>query len=217
MYKKNICFALFFIFIFSLSQSSAFSEKKEIQLVKPDRNGGIPLMSALNKRNSSRSFSEKKLSDQVLSNILWAAYGINRVESGKRTAPSAMDKQEIDIYAAMESGLYKYNASVHSLELISAKDVRSLTGQQGFVKKAPLNLIFVADMSKVAGGTTEEKLLYAGADTGFIGENVYLYCASEGLGTVIRAYIDKNALGKALNLKENQMIILSQTVGYPGK
>ena len=217
MYKKNICYALFFIFIFSLSQSGAFSEKKEIQLVKPDRNGGIPLMSALNKRNSSRSFSEKKLSDQVLSNILWAAYGINRVESGKRTAPSAMDKQEIDIYAAMESGLYKYNASGHSLELISAKDVRSLTGQQGFVKKAPLNLIFVADMSKVAGGTTEEKLLYAGADTGFIGENVYLYCASEGLGTVIRAYIDKNALGKAMNLKENQMIILSQTVGYPGK
>ncbi len=216
--NKNFIFYVFvFTLVFSLSRDAAFPGEKEIKLVGPDRTGGIPLMEAINKRKSSRSFSDKQLPDKVLSNIFWAAFGINRTDSGKRTAPSAMDKQEIDIYAAMESGLYKYNAAKHSLELIAAKDIRLLTGRQGFVKNAPLNLIYVADMSKVSGGTPEEKFLYAGADTGFIGENVYLYCASEGLAVVIRAYIDKDALGKAMNLKSNHMIILSQTVGFPGK
>ena len=215
--KKFISCLFSLIIILFLSSTSSYPEDKEIKLVKPDRTGGIQLMAALNKRASSRSFSKNPLSEQVLSNILWAADGINRADSGKRTAPSAMDKQEIEIYAAMENGLYKYNAAKHSLELISGIDVRPLTGKQGFVKDAPLNLIYVADMSKVAGGNREEKLLYAGSDTGFISENVYLYCASEGLATVVRAYIEKDQLGKAMNLKESQMIILSQTVGYPGK
>jgi SagB-type dehydrogenase family enzyme len=217
MHKKTRCYSCIILLVFIISSKGVFSEKKVMQLVKHEREGGITLMSALNKRSSSRSFSDKQIPDRVLSNMLWAACGINRAESGKRTAPSAMDKQEIEIYAAMKDGLYKYNAAGHTLELVVSKDIRHLTGQQGFVKNAPVNLIYVADMSKVAGGTDEEKLLYAGTDTGFIGENVYLYCASEGLATVIRAYIDKKALGKAMNLKDGRMIILSQTVGYPGK
>jgi len=217
MNKKVIGYFLSFMIIFFISQNRSYPAGKDIQLVKPDKTGGIPVMMALSKRESSRSFSQKKLSDQVLSNILWAANGINRKGSDKRTAPSAMNNKEIEIFAAMESGLYKYNVSKHSLELVVEKDIRPLTGEQGFVKDAPLDLVYVADMSKVAGGTREEKILYAGADTGFIGENVYLYCASEGLATVIRGYIEKEVLGKAMNLKKNQMIILSQTVGYADK
>lgn len=216
MNRKLNSYIIVMVLIFLSGQNGSFSAGKEIQLLKPDRTGGIPVMAAINKRESSRSFAAKNISDQVLSNLLWAACGINRSDSGKRTAPSAMNKQEIDIFAAMDNGLYKYNAVRHSLELVSSKDIRSLTGLQNFVKDAPLTMIYVADMSKVAGETQDDKLIYAGADTGFIGENVYLYCASEGLAVVIRAYIDKGALGKAMNLKENQMIILAQTVGYPG-
>lgn len=190
---------------------------KTIKLLKPDTKGGIPLMEAISKRGSSRSFSDKALSDQTLSNLLWAAYGINRKDSKKRTAPSAMDKQEIDVYAALKDGMYRYNAKEHQLEQVSDKDLRALTGKQGFVKDAVLNLVYVADMKKAAGESSEDKLIYAGADAGFIGENVYLFCASEGLATVIRAYIDKEALAKAMNLKSDQKIILSQSVGYPAK
>jgi len=217
MSSKSICSVLILSLVLVVSSSIVFSAEKDIKLVSPDKTGGIPLMSALNNRHTSRSFSNKQLSDQIVSNILWSAFGTNRSDKGKRTAPSAMNKQEIEIFVSMQSGLYKYNAGKHSLELIEAKDLRTLAGLQGFVKDAPLNLIYVADMSKTGGKTKEDKMFYAGADTGFIGENVYLYCASEGLSTVIRANIDKNALGKAMHLKDDEMITLSQTVGYPGK
>jgi SagB-type dehydrogenase family enzyme len=174
-------------------------------------------MNALARRQSSRSFSVRPLTDQVLSNLLWAADGVNRPDSGKRTAPSALNKQEIDLYVALEEGFYLYNAKKHVLSLILDKDIRPLTGRQGFVNKAALNIVYVADMVAAAGLNREDKVLYAAADTGFIGQNVYLFCASEGLATVIRGLIDKDALGKAMNLKSSQMIILSQTVGYPEK
>ncbi len=194
---------------------NACTADKVIKLVKPDTTGGMPLMEALNKRQSSRKFSGKDLSDQELSNLLWAADGINRSDSGKRTAPTAMDKQEISVYVAMKDGMYLYNAKKHQLELVVDKDLRSLTGKQKFVNDAPLNLVYVADMKKSAGDTDEEKLIYSGADAAFIGQNVYLYCASAGLNTVIRAYIDKDTLAKAMNLDSNKKIILAQTVGYP--
>jgi SagB-type dehydrogenase family enzyme len=196
---------------------ASFAARKEIKLLKPVVTGGMPLMTALNKRQSSRSFSQQKLPDQVLSNLLWAADGINRPDSGKRTAPTAMNNQEIAVYVALEEGMYLYNAKKHSLELVVDKDLRPLTGKQGFVNKAALNLVYVADISKAAGFNREDKLVYAAADTGFIGQNVYLFCASEGLSTVIRGWIDKDDLAKAMNLKSDQMIILSQTVGYPGR
>jgi SagB-type dehydrogenase family enzyme len=196
--------------------SPIFANRNEITLAKPDMKGGAPLMLALSRRQSSRSFSAKAIPDQVLSNLLWAANGINRSDAGKRTAPTAVNKQEVDIYVAMAEGLYLYNAKMHTLSPVVAKDLRALTGRQGYVQNAALNLIYVADMSRVAGNSREDKLLYAAADTGFIGQNVYLFCASEGLATVIRAFIDKETLGKAMNLKSSQMIILAQTVGYPG-
>ncbi len=215
--KKTIgLFAASFM-ILALSNQPLYPEaRKEIKLLPPSRTGGMPLMVALNKRQSSRTFSLKKLPDQVLSNLLWAAGGINRPESGKRTAPSAMNKQEIALYAVLEEGVYRYNPAGHSLELVLGRDIRPLTGRQAFVNKAALNLVYVADMSGAAGLTREEKLVYAGADAGFIGQNVYLFCASEGLSTVIRGFIDKEALGHAMKLKSSQEILLAQTVGYPG-
>jgi len=215
--KKIITASLVSLVILISFQPASSAARKEIKLVKPAQTGGMPLMNALARRQSSRSFAERPLPDQVLSNLLWAAAGVNRPDSGKRTAPSAMNKQEIDIYVAMKEGLYLYDAKKHALTLILDKDIRSLTGRQGFVNNAALNLVYVADMSSAAGLNHEDKLLYASADTGFIGQNVYLFCASEGLSTVIRGFIDKDALGKAMNLKSSQMIILSQTVGYPEK
>jgi SagB-type dehydrogenase family enzyme len=215
---KKIVISLFAVLLSLpvLFPVTSHAARNEIILAKPDTRGGAPLMTALSKRQSSRSFSKKAIPDKVLSNLLWAASGINRQESGKRTAPSAVNKQEVDIYVALEEGLYLFNAKTHSLSLAVAKDLRPLTGRQGFVQSAPLNLIYVADLSRTAGESREDKILYAAADTGFIGQNVYLFCASEGLATIIRAFIDKETLGKAMNLKSSQMIILSQTVVYPG-
>jgi SagB-type dehydrogenase family enzyme len=172
-------------------------------------------MEVLETRKSTREFSPDKLSPQVLSNLLWAAFGTNRPD-GRRTAPSASNRQEIEIYAATADGVYRYDAKAHRLEPVLDRDARAATGGQDFVATAPLNLIYVADLSKM-NGSMENKLFYAAANTGFIAENVYLFCASEGLGTVVRGSLDRNALAKTLKLTENQRIQLAQTVGYPKK
>ena len=148
--------------------------------------------------------------------MLWAANGINRPGSSKRTAPSAMNMQEIDIYVAKSDGLYIYDAASNILLPVISKDIRGLTGLQAFVKEAPLNLIYVADYSKMGGMQDKDKDFYAATDTGFISQNVYLYCASEGLATVVRGLIDKPTLREAMKLRPDQKIILTQTVGYPG-
>jgi len=170
-------------------------------------------MEALQKRMSSRSYSEKKPDMQMLSDLLWAANGINRKESGKRTAPTANDTRSMDVYVIMAEGTFLFNPEEHSLEPVTEKDLREFAGSQDFVKKAPLNLIYVSDYSKFKSGSDKE--LYSGAHAGFIGQNVYLFCASAGLNTVIRAYVDKDALKKEMNLKDDQHVILAQTVGFP--
>ena len=190
---------------------------KPIQLLKPQVDRGRPLMQVLKDRSSSRSFRSEKLPLQVISNLLWAAFGINRPDTGKRTAPSAVNWQEIDIYIAMAEGLYLYDAKTHILKPVLSADIRAMTGRQEFVKDAPVNLIYVADFSRMGTATKEDKDLYSAADTGFIGQNVYLYCASEGLATVVRGSIDRQALAKAMKLRPEQKIILAQSVGYPKK
>jgi nitroreductase len=186
-----------------------------ITLPSPRPEGGKPLMQALKDRMSIRTFSDEKLSLQTLSNLLWAAFGINRPD-GRRTAPSARNWQEIDIYLAAPDGLFLWDAQKNVLNPISTKDIRALTGTQTYVKEAGVDLVYVADYSKVSGGGAEQNLL-VGADTGFISQNVYLFCASEGLATVVRASIDRDALAKELKLKPEQKIILAQSVGYPKK
>ena len=199
-----------------ISVSSIFAgENKLVHLPEPQTDGGRPLMQVLKDRSSSRSFSSEKLSAQALSNLLWAAFGINRPDTGKRTAPSAMDRQEIDIYVATAEGVYLYEAKNNALKLIRPGDIRSLTGRQDFVEEALVNLIYVADFSKMGNAPKEDKELYSAADTGFISQNVYLYCASEGLVTVFRAWFDGPALTKELKLRPDQKVIFCQTVGYP--
>ena len=192
-------------------------ELKSVQLLEPQMDTGRPLMQVLKDRRSSREFSTEKLPNQMLSNMLWAAFGVNRPESGKRTAPSAVNWQKIDIYVATAYGLYLYDAKAHSLKPVLAQDIRALTGRQPFVQEAPINLVYVADFSRMGERKVDEKVFYSAADTGFISQNVYLYCASEGLATVVRGLIDRPALAKVMRLRPDQRIILAQTVGYPKK
>jgi nitroreductase len=201
-------------------------EPKPIQLLTPQPGGGSPLMQLLWKRKSSRQFSPEPLPVEVLSNLLWAGFGINRPD-GKRTAPSAMNCQDIDIYVILPDGLYLCDPKANQLKLLLAEDLRGLAGTQAYVKEAPVNLIYVSDYAKLGGkipdqvkifyGTTSLIDLLSGAHAGFISENVYLYCASEGLVTVIRAFIDIPALSKVMKLRPDQKIILAQSVGYPKK
>lgn len=188
---------------------------KPIELPAPATSGGMPLMQALKARHSTRDFSSRKLPLQMLSNLLWAAFGVNRPVSGKRTAPSAMNRQEVDIYVAMADGLYVYDARGDKLNPVLSDDVRSATGTQSFVGEAPVNLVYVADLAKEGGSSAEEIALYTGADTGVIAQNVYLFCASEGLGVVVRGSVNRTALAKTMKLRPDQKIILAQTVGYP--
>jgi SagB-type dehydrogenase family enzyme len=199
-----------------LCAGSGFAQDmKTVKLPEPDMKGGMPLMEALKERKTERAFAARQLSPQVLGNLLWAAFGVNRPESGKRTAPSAMNLQEIDIYVALEEGLYLYDAESHALEPVSRDDLRALTGFQDFVADAPVNLVFVADYSKMTRGSQADKDFYSAADTGFISQNVYLFCASEGLATVVRGWVDKQPLAEAMGLRDDQKVILAQTVGYP--
>jgi nitroreductase len=192
-------------------------ELKAIQLPPPQTDGGRPLMQVLKDRVSSRNFNPEKLPVQVLSNMLWAAFGVNRPDSGGRTAPSANNSQDTDIYVATADGLFLYDAKANLLKPVLAEDIRALTGRQPFVKEAPVNLIYVSDLSKMTRAAPGDREFYAAAHTGFISQNVYLFCASEGLATVVRALMDRPALAKAMGLRPDQRITLVQTVGYPKK
>ena len=186
---------------------------KPVALPAPQTSGGKPLMQALKERKSTREFSPEKLSPQVLSNLLWAGWGINR-ENGLRTAPSSSNKQEIEIYAVTADGAYVYDAKGNALKPVVNGDLRKLTGTVAFVGEAPLNLVYVADFSKMGGTDENAKTATANANTGLLAQNVYLFCASEGLGTVVRGSVPRAELSKALNLRPDQRITLAQTVGY---
>jgi SagB-type dehydrogenase family enzyme len=213
--NKVLFFILMFLPIFAVLTFA--EELRPIQLLKPQLDKGRPLMQVLKERSSSRSFSKEKLPLQLISDLLWAAFGVNRPETEKRTAPSAMNWQEIDIYVAMSDGLYLYDAKAHMLKPIVSEDIRAITGHQEFVKDVPVNLIYVADYSRMGTAAKEEKDLYSATDTGFISQNVYLYCASERLATVVRGSVDRQALARVMKLRSDQKVILAQSVGYPKK
>jgi len=215
--KTLLIVAVLFCFV----SVSIAADLTPVKLPAPDMKGGKPLMQCLNDRKSDRSFSTKKLPVQILSNLLWAACGINRPPSGRRTAPSALNWQEIDIYVAMEEGLYLYNAKTHTLDPVVKSDLRKHTARlpqpsRSSIVGAPLQLIYVADYAKMRIGISDEDAkFYSATDTAFIGQNVYLYCASEGLATIIRAYFDRDSLTKEMKLRDTQKIILVQAAGYP--
>jgi len=174
---------------------------QDITLPEPQKTGGMPLMEALSKRSTTREFSSDEIDNQTLSNLLWAAWGYNRPD--KRTAPSANNKQELDLYVAKESGAYLYDARNNKLIQIHKEDVRKDMGKQDFVGTAPINIVFVA----------KNKGDYSPVNAGFISQNIYLYCASVDLGTVVRGYFDAETVSKALKLDDIQIPILTQTVG----
>ena len=196
----------------SWAESPALSD---VSLPAPRTEGGKPLLQTLRERQTARAFSAKKLPAQIVSDLLWAAFGINRPEAGKRTAPSARNWQEMEVYVIMEEGAYLYDAKANKLSVVARRDLRKLAGTQDFVATAPFNLVYVADTTKMTGASDDDRMLYAGADTGFIGQNVYLFCASEGLATVVRGSLDRKALAAALKLPGHKKITLAQTVGYP--
>ncbi|HEX2530099.1 MAG TPA: nitroreductase family protein [Burkholderiaceae bacterium] len=176
---------------------------------------GLSLTQILKKRQSTREFSDRELSLQTLSALLWSAFGINRPAHAHRTAPSAKNWQEIDIYVALTQGLYLFDAAAPALRLLVQKDIRAATGWQDFVPHVPVNLVYVADLAKMDPAPKEEKKFYAAADTGFIAQNVYLFCAAEGLATVIRGWVDRPALAATMELRPEQRVIMAQSVGYP--
>ena len=182
-------------------------------LPSPSLSGGMPLMSALSSRQSQRDFAPEPLPEQALSDLLWAAGGINRHELGGRTTPSAMNAQEVLIYVAMPQGLFLYEPVPHALLKMVASDVRRVTGNQDFVDAAPLDLVFVADHTRMKHVPAAQREAYAFATAGAMAQNVYLYCASEGLATVIRAWFDRDALSRAMGLDADHQLLLSQTVG----
>ena len=186
---------------------------QNITLPAPQKTGGMPLMEALAKRSTSRTFdAARDLTPQQISNLLWAAFGINR-DDGKRTAPSASNKQECDLYVLLKTGSYLYDAKANALVLVAAGDKRQVgtTSRQTFAANAPITVLIVADSARASNREM------ASADAGFISQNIYLYCASEGLANGVRASVDRDKAAAALSLKPTQWIVLAHSAGYAPK
>ena len=173
------------------------------------------LSQALQQRRTMRAFATRELPLPVLSTLLWSAFGINRPDDGGRTAPSAHNWQEMLDYAVLPEGAYCYEPHAHELLLTRADDLRATTGMQEFVAEAPLNLVYVADFARMPDARGDERHFFAGADAGFIAQNVYLACAALGLATVVRGLVDRQRLAAALGLSPAQRVSLAQSVGYP--
>jgi nitroreductase len=186
----------------------------KIVLPAPVKAGGMPLMEAIAKRRSAREFAPRELPLPTLSSLLWAADGVNRSDGG-RTAPSAMNAQEIDVYVALPSGAYLYDAAGNALQLVAGSDIRRVTGYQDFVDEAALDLVYVADHSRMKLVPVASRESFASAAAGAIAQNVYLFAAGNGLSTVIRAWINRDAIAGALGLGHDHQVLLSQTVGFP--
>ena len=183
-------------------------------LPPPQVTGGKPLMEALQQRRTIREFKTDPLPPQVMANLLWAGFGINRPATGHRTTPSAMNSQEIDIYVALPQGTYFYDPKLQSLVLVVTGDLRSRTSGQAFATNSPLTLVYVADFSKMTKAEAETRRFYASFDAGCVCQNVYLFCASTGLATVVHD-LDRSPLASGLKLRPEQQIIMTQAVGYP--
>lgn len=211
---KNIFSLFLVVFIFLAFKPELFAQTaSDIQLPAPCKIGRMSVMEALSLRSSSRDFSSEELPLPMLSDLLWAADGINRTD-GKRTAATSYNTLDMDVYIALRSGIYFYNPQTYKLELIKSGNYMSKTGTQSYVADAALNLIYVCNLSKISGSSEAEKLLVAGIHTGLISQNVYLYCASVGLNTVVRSSVDISTLGTIMGLNTTQRVILCQTVGF---
>ncbi|MDP2356052.1 MAG: nitroreductase family protein [Beijerinckiaceae bacterium] len=197
----------------ALAQSPARGQ--ETKLTKPAAGGGMPLMEALAKRKSQRSFAPNPLAPEQMSQLLWAAFGVNRAGEDGRTAPSWRGSKETDIYIATAEGVTRYDPTTHGLSTHSKGDIRAQTGRADFPATAPAVLIYVADLARMAKASLDEQKLYAHVDAALIAQNVYLFAASEGLATVMLGNVDKAALAKTLNLPDSQIVTFTQPIGRP--
>lgn len=189
---------------------------KTIELVPAEKKGGLTVMEALWKRQATRTIASRDLSVQELSNLVWAAVGVNRPADGRRTSPTALNVQDVEVYVCLPEGIYLYEVQKHILTPVAKGDHRGLiAGSQDFVKTVPVCLVLVSDLSKFRGDDKAQKLVYASLDVGIASQNISVYCAAKGLATVPRAFMDKAGLKKVLNLKETQEILLNHPVGYP--
>ena len=193
---------------------TGLAAEARIKQLPPARTaGGKPLIEALRLRCSVREYADRLLEPQILSDLLWSAYGINR-PTGDRTAPYWRHLMVIDVFAVMADGTWLYDPKRHALVQHLEDDLRAKTGLQDFVATAPLNLVYVAHGERMTDVSADERQLFASADACFIGQNVYLFCASEGLASVFRGAVDYPKLGRALNLPDEQFVTFAQTVGY---
>jgi nitroreductase len=208
--KRFVCVAC----LVPASLVFAGDQPQTILLPKPRMEGGKPLLQALKERKSVRDFKTNPLAPQVLSDLLWAGFGVNRPEIDHRTAPSTMNMQEIDVYVATADGLFVYDAKPHQMRRVGSRDLRTRTTGQAELKRAPVALILVADYARMAKAKPEQRETYAYIDAGFISQNIYLFCASEGLATVVHD-LDRASLAPAMKLRPDQKIIIAQAVGYP--
>ncbi len=212
--KKTVCLLMLAAMMINLEAQ----ELKSIALNPPDINSGLTVMQAFSKRSSATAFTSEKLKLQDLSDLLWAADGINRKDSKKRTAPSAMNSQDIDIYVFLEEGVYLYNASANSLDPVVAGDQRTLAaGRQTEVAKAAVILVMVSDISRFQNGDDKMKLSMAAMDAGIVSQNISVFCAGTGLLTRPRATMDQPKLKEILKLKDTQYPLLNNPVSYPAK
>ncbi|MBQ9455421.1 MAG: SagB/ThcOx family dehydrogenase [Thermoguttaceae bacterium] len=194
------------------AQAQPVVEGERIELPTPRKTGGMPLLDALSTRKTTRVYSSRMLDAQTLSSLLWAAFGISR-EDGRRTAPSALNSQEIQIYVILEGGIYVYEPKEHALERKLEGDFRKLAGTQSYAQSVPVSFVYVADLEKSLT-SPESSESYACVDCGFIGQNVYLFAAANGLSSAFRGSIDRSAISETLKLKASQRVLYGQSIGY---
>ena len=198
----------------SLRSSDGVNGQNEIPLPPPVQTGGAPITETLVRRKSTRSFAPKNLRLDTISNLLWAACGQNRPD-GRRTVPSPMNSQETSLYLIFEAGTYRYDAAGHRLVLIEKGDLRDLAGVQTYTRDAPMTILFVADLDRLTFSPEEDRRVFAAVDAGFIGQNVYLFAAAEGMAAVFRSSIDRKGIEERFHLPQNQFVFFAQSVGYP--
>ncbi|HYA73193.1 MAG TPA: SagB/ThcOx family dehydrogenase [Roseiarcus sp.] len=192
---------------------AAAQEPTALKLPPPRKTGGMPFFDAIARRRSIREYSDRPLPQQALSDLLWAAFGVNRPDGG-RTAPYARHIIMIDVYVATAEGVWLYEPASHALLPRMTQDIRAATGEQDFVGHAGLDLVYVAHGERMSDVPPQERILNACVDTGFIGQNVYLFCASEGLATVFRGALDASKLARIMKLPSEQFVTYAQTVGF---
>ena len=206
--KKNLILCL------AMTMLTGCVTAQDIQLPEPDKSAKMTLMETLQKRASSREFSDKEVSDAVLSQVLWAACGINRPEEKKITAPSAINAQDILVYVARKDGAYLYQPETNMLKKVCDEDVRKMVaGQQDFAATAPISLIMVSDKSKFGDRKNGAEMM-GNIDSGYVSENICLVCTALGLKTVPRMSMDKEGLAKALKLTADQVLLLNNPIGW---